>query len=137
MALDNKTSSIFRKMGLFGTSVLLALNMACVKYEKMNSNSNPALYLSGNGTSLKAEYPSGKKLHLESPCKIQDVLGQFHIDNYRVIKIKNPGSEPFTEHTPYGRSVCEAAYDALKRDMKEKGIADDIDDTIKKKAKVN
>ncbi len=137
MALDNKTGSIFRKMGLFGTSALLALNMACINYERMNSSSNPALYLSDNGKKLTAEYSSGKKIYLESECKIQDVLEQFHIDNYRVTKIKNPDRETFTENTALGKSVCEAAYDVLKQDMKKRAIADDIQETIRNKAKTN
>ena len=40
MALDNKTDSIFRKMGLIACSGLLALNMACTKHESMNKNSD-------------------------------------------------------------------------------------------------
>jgi len=137
LALDNKTESIFRKLGLCATSALLALNMACFKYEQINSKSNPALLLSSNsGTSLKAEYKSGKKLYLESNQKIKDVLSQFDINNYDVKKIENPDGETYNINTPFGYSICEQAFEDLKQDMKDQGIGDDIQATIRNKAKV-
>jgi hypothetical protein len=135
--LENKTNSMFRKIGLFAVSGLLAFNMACVKYDRINSSSDLKLHLSNNGRSLIVEYSSGKKIYLTSKYAIKDVLGQFHINNYHVTKVKNSDGETYRENTALGKSVCKTTYENLDQDLRSRGIADDIKETIAEKAKIN